>query len=266
MDEESYQRLEQDCPVRLFNNGQELTDYLSHKGLDSDEIALYIRRRLKGHKWIEDFGPTSLHDALIDLQLSTEDLFLRRLTDRLYNNIDPDIKVRITYPNGRSGSYTIKFFRHTTDRFPEDSEDVYVHGIAPSETIFTLSTSQRGHIFIPLGDLEYEGKITPFTLIWVIEKGEYFLLSNYYYSRFVESLLDIVGAEDPIPAAERISTLPGSDITMSFGLLSGLNIAENKEAVLKVLGTEGFSIYPVRRYDGIWRPLRKDFSVDTRDS
>ena len=264
MDEESFHRLEDDCPVHFTENSQEIVDYLQSKGLDLDKIALYIQRRRKGPDWIDDFGPASLHDALKDFQVTTEDLFLCRLKDRLCNNIDPDVNIRVTLPNGQSCSYYVRFIRSITYQFPEDSEDVDVDGQAPSETVLTLSTHQ-GRIFMPLGELMYQNEHTLFSLVWMVEEGAYYLLAMYYYGRPGTIALDMSADDVIIPPQERTLALPGLGVRMSFGRLSGLNISGTREGALQVLGTEGYSVYPVARHDGKLRPLHRDFSVDTRD-
>ena len=65
------------------------------------------------------------------------------------------------------------------------------------------------------------------------------------------------------PAAERTGILPGIEVNMSFAALKGLTL-DGKESILEVLSTEGFSVYPAGRFNGIVRPLQQDLSLDTR--
>ena len=271
MNEELFHKLLEQHLTPAFNRqvgSQEQKEQLLQEGMAPGDADNFLSRFKDGIRWKKDFGPEDLHAAIASVRADISNIHIKRLRDRFYANIDPDVHILIACPNGKKVHYEIRWFRQIPPLFRPDSgeEDripappganfVKERHELPFATIKTLATSQRAFVFLPLGCLWYEAEETPFTVIWEVYTQEYWLLYDYFTPDTGDNC-------DVVPPAERRTVLPGTDADFSIGALSGLDL-HRKEGTLNVISTDGFWVYPAGRFNGkIW-PLSEDLSLDAR--
>ena len=96
---------------------------------------------------------------------------------------------------------------------------------------------------MPVGTLAHDRSLKLFIVLRMLARQKVWVINDY------RSVSNEDPDEYPVPPLKRVATIPGTDIAVSVGLLSGL--FTKHPTILTVQGTGGFKVQDAVRLGGV---------------